>query len=99
MGTSDAKHPYEDEKPAHTVSLPPFYLQETEVTFGQMEWFFETHRDVERPEDYVGATGRPQGEMPFDRRGPGTPRRVHLAGSGRAGRRGDGRPTPDRSRV
>ena len=55
MGTSDAKHPYEDEKPAHTVSLAPFYLQETEVTFGQMEWFFETHRDVERPEDYVGA--------------------------------------------
>jgi eukaryotic-like serine/threonine-protein kinase len=54
-GTSDAKHPFEDEKPAHLVYLDPFYIQETEVTFCKMEWFFETHRHVDRPEEYLEA--------------------------------------------
>jgi serine/threonine-protein kinase len=52
MGAFDQVKPRQDDLPAHSVSLDDHYMQETEVTFGQMEMFFDEHREIERPGDY-----------------------------------------------
>ncbi len=44
-------HP--DELPRHQVYLDGYYMQESEVTFGQMELFFDERRGLARPSEYL----------------------------------------------
>jgi serine/threonine-protein kinase len=55
MGAADEVNGRPEELPRHRVLLAGFYIQESEVTFGQMEQFFSGNFEVGRPKLYAQA--------------------------------------------